>query len=130
LRQGRRPCPASLAAWAERTLRVPCRLLPPPKRFLDDQGYYVSNTGYKGPFLPGADLQAKKPIELKGVNLFCVKKTLHDAVIKAYGAWPQKSGRRLSRATAGGDGGGGDAAAAAAATWARWLKAAAGGRAP
>jgi hypothetical protein len=117
------------------TLSLPRRrtVLCASPRFLDDQGYYVSNHGFKGPFLASADLQAKKPVELKTINLFCVKKTLHDAVVKAYGsygAWPRDGagvGRRAlmtgaetspgllsSVRTA--------PAAAAAAVWTRWLE--------
>jgi hypothetical protein len=76
----------------------------------------VSNAGFKGPFLPAADLQAKKPIELKNVNLFCVKKSLHDAVVKAHGAWKPGSRRRSLLAPV-------DAASGA---WAAWLEDAAG----
>jgi hypothetical protein len=110
------------------------RPAPAPRtlRFLDDQGYYVSNFGFKGPFLSSATLQAKKPVELKTINLFCVKKTLHDAVVKAYGAWPPKAagGRRRALLGAGGSGGAAAAAAsgwqregspAAAAAWASWF---------
>jgi hypothetical protein len=85
----------------------------------------VSNVGFKGPFLPAADLQAKKPIELRSVNLFCVKKTLHDAVVKAYGDWPHThhaGGARIRRLAAAGGGSGG--------AWAEWLEShAAGARA-
>jgi hypothetical protein len=113
------PCPASEPPLPA---LVPSHYPPPLHRFLDDQGYYVSHVGYKGPFLASSNLQAKKRVDLGGVNLFCVKKELHDAVVKAYGAWPQKGasgGTRVRRLqTEGG--------AAAAGAWARWLEAHAG----
>jgi hypothetical protein len=86
-------------------------------RFLDDRGYYISNTGFQGPFLPSGDLQIKKHVELKSVSIFCVKKALHDAVLSASGAWPPKVPGARRRALLG--------TPAAAAAWGAWFGAAA-----
>ncbi|GBF94364.1 hypothetical protein Rsub_06986 [Raphidocelis subcapitata] len=85
-------------------------------KFLDAQGYYVSEASFTGPFIAVADIRAGYSQELTGVNLFCVKKALRDAVA---GGEPQ--GRRLAAAAGGGGGGG----AGSDAVWAGWLERAA-----
>ena len=53
-----------------------------PIRFLDEMGFYLSDHGFKGPFISVEDIKAGKPIKLANVNLYCVKKTLRDATLK------------------------------------------------
>lgn len=48
-------------------------------RFMDELGYYISSRSFKGPYLAVADIRAMKPINLLGINLYCVKKELTDA---------------------------------------------------
>jgi hypothetical protein len=54
-------------------------------RFLDSMGYYISGLSFEGPFLEVADITSGKDIELPGMNLYCVKKTLRDANAMAKG---------------------------------------------
>ncbi len=53
-------------------------------------GFYLSDHGFKGPFISVEDIKAGKPIKLDNVNLYCVKKTLRDASLKS-----GSGGRRL-----------------------------------
>lgn len=48
-------------------------------------GYYISGLSFEGPFLEVADITSGKDIELPGMNLYCVKKTLRDANAMAKG---------------------------------------------
>lgn len=52
---------------------------------MDDLGYYMSSRSFKGPFLTDAEVRGKKSVTLTGITLFCVKKELRDAVVKAGG---------------------------------------------
>jgi hypothetical protein len=90
---------------------------PPCKRFLDAQGYYVSQSAFTGPFIPVEAIRLGYSAPLSGANLFCVKKAMRDAV--EAGAL---KGRRLA-AAAGGSGA--EAESEADTIWADWLRRAA-----
>lgn len=85
----------------------------PNRRFVDSLGYYISTRSFKGPFLPVADVRAKKVLALSGINLYCVKKELRDAVTAA------SSGRRGLLSS-------GSSRRQAEAAWSTWLTRAAG----
>jgi hypothetical protein len=118
-------------------LRATCAALRLPARFLDERDYYVSDKGFKGPFLRPEDIRAgTAPIQ--GMNLFCVRRPLLDAVAggapmaaAAPAAAPPvaAAGRRrraLRLAAAAAAGGGGRASAAVRLpAWEAWLEAAA-----
>lgn len=70
-------------------------------RFLDEQGYYISQFGFRGPFLNSQDIRAGRPITLDSVNLYCVKKTLQDAMKSSKDPAPQYAWRRRRRALLG-----------------------------
>lgn len=74
----------------------PPPIRPPPShnqngRFMDGLGYYISSRGFKGPFIPAADIRGGRPVHLLGINLYCVKKALRDAIAAAGGG---RGGRR------------------------------------
>jgi hypothetical protein len=46
---------------------------------MDGLGYYLSSRGFRGPFWSVSDVKAGRPLELAGVNLYCIKKQLVDA---------------------------------------------------
>jgi len=59
---------------------------------MDEMGFYLSDQGFKGPFLEVDDIRAGKPIKLSTVNLYCIKKTLRDSLSKASGRRRQLMG--------------------------------------
>lgn len=62
---------------------------------MDDLGYYISSRSFKGPFLTVAEIRADKPVVLMGLNLYCVKKELRNAIAAA-GGGRRGAARRLT----------------------------------
>jgi len=86
------------------------------QRFLDSNGYYISNEGFKGPFLSVKDIQSRTHIPLTSISIFCVKKVLRDGVAGVLGRQPPAPWRRRLVGTGVED------------VWGRWLEAAAAGK--
>lgn len=69
---------------------------------MDELGYYISPRSFKGPFLTASEIRAAAPVNLNGINLYCVKKELRDAIAAAGGGRRGAARRRLAGRLGGG----------------------------